>query len=255
MTRGVVAVVVAGAVALLLITLLEWRAPSTPVIVAETAASSVPATQPPATASAASPRPFPSSAIRMPWLPGSVGPLVGHDEDPAGLPRYPGATLTALDEGTDGEVRWLLVEYLADPAALDDVRAHYRAVFRDHAWFVGDVDYEGGAWTFAANDGPRETRVVIAGDDGRVATTVYVSDTVVVATPAPTATPTPTATPAPRERADERPARPRRPRARPRPNPQPRVVRPQPRPRSDDRPRRGGDRDRDDDDDDDDDDD
>jgi hypothetical protein len=186
-----------------------------------------------------------------------IVPFVVHP-DPWGLPRLPGSQVTSVDEGSDGAVQWTLMGYVAERATQDQAREHYRRILRDGGWFVGDVDFRNGIWTFAANHGDREAQIEISADDDGVQVSAFVSDTIAPpSSPVPSATATPAAppdTPRPprgdRSRVEpprtDRPGTVRRPpRTRPRP----------PRPRDDRRPgqRAGGDRDDDDDDDDDDD--
>jgi hypothetical protein len=96
--------------------------------------------------------------------------------DPPDLPRFPGSALVSHEQDTDGAVSWVLVEYIAAQTDRDDVREHYRQVFRDAGWFVGDVDFRDGVWTFTANQGPREARLEIAADGTAVRTVAFVSD-------------------------------------------------------------------------------
>jgi hypothetical protein len=171
----------------------------------------------------------------------SSRPLIGGAADPVQLPRFPGSTLLRYDEGVDGSISWVMLDYLAAGALLDDVREHYRQVFREADWFVGDVDYSAGVWSFTVNQGSREARLEIFAEGEAVRAVAFVSDT----TPPAVAPATPTAEPAPKA---TRPPRVQQP---------PRDTRPRVQSREDDRPKRAPERrpDRDDDDDDDDDDD
>lgn len=192
-------------------------------------------------------RPTPGATPLTPTAPGpSPRPaLEGADSllmgplDPLGLPglpAHPGSDIVAYDAGVDGAVRWVLTEYLAPDAAQDDVREHYRGVLRDGAWFVGDVDYRNGIWSFAANLGTREVQLEINQVDGGVHVSVFVSDEVappVVPTPAadaaspaqpaPETQPKPRVQPAPK--AEPRPKADPKPKAEPRPKPKPKPVR------------------------------
>ena len=114
--------------------------------------------------------------------------------DPYQLPRHPDAQVITVETGIDGSVQWTLIEYAVANASQDEVREHYRTVFRETDWFVGDVDFADGVWRFTANQDLREALVVItvdAADDVRVSAYVTEIDPV----PAPTPTP-----PAVRER-------------------------------------------------------
>jgi hypothetical protein len=141
-------------------------------------------------------------------------PIAGVD-DPHQLPRFPGSEVVGIEEGIDGTVGWTLIEYAAVDVAQDEVREHYRTVFRESDWLVGDVDFVDGVWTFAASDDVREAKLEISvdGDD-----TVRVSAYVTEIEPLATRSPTPRAT-RQRERVDRRDrVRPRVNRQRPAPN-------------------------------------
>jgi hypothetical protein len=126
--------------------------------------------------------------------------------DAPDIPRFPGSVRVAYEEGVDGRITWSLARFQTS-ATVDEVRAHYRQVFRDHDWLVGDVEFADGAWEFDASRGVREVRVGIGPADGIVQAEVYLSWTTDEAptpslTPQPTATPTPT--PEPTRRATPR---------------------------------------------------
>jgi hypothetical protein len=144
---------------------------------------SAPASPPPATAgtrtSEAAVTPpddrLPSPSTGMPLGP-TTTPIAGV-RDPAGLPRFPGSEIVGHEEGVDGSVSWTLIEYATASATQDDVREHYRTVFRGAGWFVGDVDFADGVWTFAASQDLREAQLEIAVDDeGSVRVSAYVSE-------------------------------------------------------------------------------
>jgi hypothetical protein len=192
-------------------------------------------------------RPSPSSVVGSatghepgPSLGPSAPPLIGLPADavdPPHLPRFPGSTLVGFSESTDGSVDWVLVEYLAAGAVQDEVREHYRQAFRDSGWFVGDVDYSDGTWTFTASRGPREARLEISMDVAAVRVVGFVSEEAsadpVKVTPAPVVRSTPRP---PRTTRDESPARMDQARPRPPATEPPRLA-----------PERRADRDRDDD--------
>ena len=108
--------------------------------------------------------------------------------DPPDLPRYPGSLVIAYERGVDGRVSWTLLRYRAI-ADMDGVRAHYRAVFREYGWFVGEVDFERDSWRFVANRGTREVVAEITSDDASVLVTAWVSEDIQLATPEPTQRP------------------------------------------------------------------
>ena len=126
--------------------------------------------------------------------------------DPPDLPRYPGSLVIAYERGVDGRVSWTLLRYRAI-ADMDGVRAHYRAVFREYGWFVGEVDFERDSWRFVANRGSREVVLEITPDDPDVLVTAWISDSIQQATfePAqrPDQTPRPGFTPQPPRDEDE----------------------------------------------------
>jgi hypothetical protein len=218
----------------------------------------------------ASPSPAPpavggaSAMLAQPSAAASLATLPSASADPARLPRFPGSSVVAYDDGVDGSVSWVVIEYLAPAATLDEVREHYRGVFRESDWFVGDVDYLDGVWTFTVNQGSREARLELYGEGERVRAVAFVSDAAPAVTPRPTPVPAKAApaTKAVPETRTPRAQPPPRTQPPPRDQPPPRQTKPRPQPRDEDRPRQTPDRrpdrdndDRDDDDDHDDDDD
>ena len=106
--------------------------------------------------------------------------------DPFQLPRFPGSEVVGAQEGIDGSVRWALIEYDAADVTQDEVREHYRTVFRETDWLVGDVDFVDGIWTFAASQGDREAQLEISVDDDTVRVSAYITEVGPLATPGPT---------------------------------------------------------------------
>lgn len=109
--------------------------------------------------------------------------------DATDMPRYPGSVRVGYDDGVDGRVAWSLTRYATD-AMPDTVRQHYRQVFRDHGWLVGDVRYADETWSFDADRGTRDVHVEIAPDEDGTEVQVYLSWTI----EQPTESPEPSAT-------------------------------------------------------------
>ena len=173
----------------------------------------------------APPSPSPSPAVggasamlAQPSATASLAPLPSASADPARLPRFPGSSVVGYDDGVDGSVSWVVIEYLAAAATLDEVREHYREVFRETDWFVGDVDYLDGVWTFTVNQGTREARLELSDEGEGVRAVAFVSDA------APAVTPRPTPVPAKAAPATKPVPETRTPRAQPPPRTQPHAA-------------------------------
>jgi hypothetical protein len=160
----------------------------------------------------------------VPSLPAIGSPTAGDPVDPPDLRRFPGSTVVSYTESEDGSISWILVEYHVAGALQDDVREHYRQVFRDSGWFVGDIDYSDSVWTFKASQGHREARLEISVHGTAVRTVAFVSDETRLVTPAPAVAPAP------------------RPQRTPRAESPARVDRVRPRPQADERPRQAPER-------------
>jgi hypothetical protein len=120
------------------------------------------------------PTPAPTRTLR-PTPPSTRSPeptAIG--DDPTDLPRFPGARLEERQQGRDGDLATLELEYRT-PARLDRVRRHYRVMLRRHGWFVGDVEFDDDAWEIAANKGSREASIELKHDGGGTKVEVDIS--------------------------------------------------------------------------------
>jgi hypothetical protein len=115
--------------------------------------------------------------------------------DLADLPRHPDSVRTAYSRDRQGSTIVTTVEYLA-PAELDDVRAHYRRMFREHRWEVIELDFSGGEWVFLVERGQRVALVELEGDVRATTVQVELEQPVSGAAPRPARSPAP-APPAP----------------------------------------------------------
>jgi hypothetical protein len=117
-------------------------------------------------------------------------------EDLRNLARYPGAVRTAYLHEAQGTTTVTVIDY-AVAAELDDVRAHYRRVFREEGWELIELDFSGGEWIFLVERRNRAALVEI--EDGPAFTTVEIEleEPIGEATPRPRSTPTPRPPPPP----------------------------------------------------------
>lgn len=88
--------------------------------------------------------------------------------DVPGLPRYPGSVRVEHIREDLGDVVATEVEYLT-PAELDEVQDFYRGTFRTEGWYVGDVGFSRGAWTFFVIRDEREAFIEIKPRGGGLA--------------------------------------------------------------------------------------
>jgi hypothetical protein len=142
-------------------------------------------------------RAMPQSAPPPTLEPSQVRRLPASDvlgEDLARLPRFPDAVRTGHSAGLDDLHRLTEVSYLA-AAQLDDVRAFYGRVIRDHGWQRADLDLAGGEWVYILVDGSNEAVIAMRGAGELVEIELELSEPVV--TPSPTPTPAPIAQPTP----------------------------------------------------------
>jgi hypothetical protein len=118
-------------------------------------------------------------------------------EDPPRLARYPGAVRIAYVRERQGATTVTGIEYIAD-ADIDQVRAHYRRIFREEGWELVEVAFERGDWVFLVERGRRVALVEIESRDPLVGIEVELEQPVApVATTSPTPTPTPRPPPPP----------------------------------------------------------
>lgn len=96
--------------------------------------------------------------------PPAVAPEMPSEDVPGGdvpgLPRYPGSVRVEHIREDLGDVVATEVEYLT-PAEIDDVQDSYRGVLRTGGWYVGDVGFSRGAWTFFVIRDEREAFIEI----------------------------------------------------------------------------------------------
>ena len=128
--------------------------------------------------------------------PTAVLPVVDVEgNDLPDLARYPGAVRTAYVREKQGSTTVTALEYVTS-AAVDDVRAFYRRIFREHDWELVELDFSDGDWTFLVERGRRAALVAIEQRE-HVAIEIELEVRAPAATPAPNPTPTPAPRPAP----------------------------------------------------------
>lgn len=104
----------------------------------------------------------PSPAVERP--PPAVSPEMPSEDVPGGdvpgLPRYPDSVRVEHIREDLGDVVATEVEYLT-PAGIGAVQEYHRNLFRTEDWYVGDVGFSRGAWTFFVVQDEREVFIEI----------------------------------------------------------------------------------------------